>query len=204
MNTFHYEEYKSKWTGKVGWKITSCCINEDDEEVILPCLFEEKPILALADFLLEGKYFKRIRLPNELEEIGFRCFKNCVCLEEIRFPKTIKKINGCAFMGCESLRGDIILPLECLHIGQYCFAKCYLIDGYVMLNDDALIKISYNGRDLPTQFEKEIYNKAIFLKPIKMKNDEEILGDVISAYIEEKLKKFKISNIKEENKRFLF
>ncbi|MBR5549314.1 MAG: leucine-rich repeat domain-containing protein [Kiritimatiellae bacterium] len=48
--------------------------------------------------------FKTARLPDSVEQLGFRTFENCPNLEIVEFPKSLKRILPYAFIGCLNMK----------------------------------------------------------------------------------------------------
>ena len=44
-----------------------------------------------------------LKIPNGIEEIGGRAFKECKAIRTVTFPKTLKKIGEEAFYNCNNL-----------------------------------------------------------------------------------------------------
>lgn len=73
--------------------------------ITLPMLcFSATSKLKIADFSLF----------NKLEEIKNYCFYDCVSLEEVLLPSSLKKIGMCVFYGCNSLRRVVFHSLPVL------------------------------------------------------------------------------------------
>ena len=62
---------------------------------------ETTRVLSLA---FHGCMFKTARLPDCVEQLGFRTFENCPNLEIVEFPKSLKRILPYAFIGCRNMK----------------------------------------------------------------------------------------------------
>ncbi len=56
----------------------------------------------------ENKKIKEIKLPDTIEYIGEKAFKNCSSLEKINLPDSIKTIGNDALFGCDSLKYEVV------------------------------------------------------------------------------------------------
>jgi hypothetical protein len=69
-----------------------------------------------------------IKLPEELDVIGYGCFYDCKYLQDtLTLPSSITKIKGKAFQLCEKLTA-VILPENLLQIENEAFADCRSLD----------------------------------------------------------------------------
>ena len=76
----------------------------------------------------DGENFKKIIIPDTVEQIGPYAFQACKYLEEIKLPKNLKKINEGSFDGCTELK-NIELPNSIVEIGDGAFSGCGLNKG---------------------------------------------------------------------------
>lgn len=58
-------------------------------------------------------------------------FSNCVKLEKVVLPDTLKKIDSMTFSGCESLK-EIILPDSVTEVGYKAFQNCTALSGVTL------------------------------------------------------------------------
>lgn len=61
---------------------------------------------------------------REISAIGEDAFADCVCMEELRLPESLRSIGSFAFGRCESLR-EVRIPEGVETIGDHAFAECY-------------------------------------------------------------------------------
>ncbi len=79
--------------------------------------------------LLKGSAFlgnRRIRtliIEEGKEEIPDSCFKNCIALESVSFPHTLRKIGKKAFSGCLSLK-EAQIPESVTSLSEEAFSLC--------------------------------------------------------------------------------
>ncbi len=64
-----------------------------------------------------------LRLPDGLTSVGAIAFWDCVSLEKVTLPDSVKRIENCGFSGCSALT-DVRLPEGLTHIGEYAFSFC--------------------------------------------------------------------------------
>ena len=89
-----------------------------DEQVIL----STKPLQSVktaGDFIMSGSTLVKYQgnaaavvIPENVTEIGYEAFKDCITLQEISFPSRLRSIDYGAFMGCVNLK-KVDLP-DCL------------------------------------------------------------------------------------------
>ncbi|MDE7289811.1 MAG: leucine-rich repeat domain-containing protein [Oscillospiraceae bacterium] len=119
-----YEEYEdyAVCAGTFG------AINETEVEILAE--YNGKPVTKIADEAFDtfgigvrkGKphTFKRIILPESIEEIGSEAFMYCTDLEEINLPDSLKIIGDNAFNWCEKLT-ELDIPDSVEYIGDEAF-----------------------------------------------------------------------------------
>lgn len=103
-------------------------ITETEVEILAE--YNGKPVTKIADGAFDtfgigiGKgephTFKRIILPDSIEEIGSKAFMYCTNLEEINLPDSLKIIGGNAFNWCEKLT-ELHIPDGVEYIGDEAF-----------------------------------------------------------------------------------
>lgn len=89
-----------------------------DEQVIL----STKPLQSVktaSDFIMSGSTLVKYQgnaaavvIPENVTEIGYEAFKDCITLQEVSFPSRLRSIDYGAFMGCVNLK-KVDLP-DCL------------------------------------------------------------------------------------------
>ena len=115
-------------------------------EIIVPDVFDNKLVMAIADkgFFyapfesiilppsikrIEAQGFfacsdlKSITLPDEIEFIGEKAFEDCTALESITLSADLKEIGSAAFRNCNELT-EIIFPEGFETIGARAIASC--------------------------------------------------------------------------------
>ncbi|MGM9950152.1 MAG: leucine-rich repeat protein [Lysinibacillus sp.] len=96
----------------------------DEPHIIVPAMFNGRPVTTLAHEGFANKDILSVQLPNTITEIGSSAFKNCTLLEYVSIPAGVTRIGGGAFQGCHSLT-SITLPETIVEIGSYAFDECY-------------------------------------------------------------------------------
>lgn len=88
-------------------------------------LFEgtERKVMLKDSAFLGNKNIKTLNLEEGREEIPNSCFKNCITLESVCFPSTLKKIGKKAFSGCLSLK-EARIPESIVCISEEAFSLC--------------------------------------------------------------------------------
>ena len=75
-----------------------------DSEIVIPAVYQDKPVIGLADRSFEGRtYIRGIVLPNSLAYIGIFAFSGCTGLTNIAIPNSVISIGDGAFDGCKGL-----------------------------------------------------------------------------------------------------
>ena len=73
----------------------------------------------------EGKYSKLLR-------IGRSAFLMCGNLQRMNaFPKTLKYLEDAVFRDCKCLDIHLVIPNNCVLVGQFCFCGCYILKSVV-------------------------------------------------------------------------
>ena len=109
--------------------------NIKEDNIILPNEYNNLPVTNIDDYVFyDNKYIKYIQLPNCLEEIGARCFKECSSLKEIIIPNTVTNIGDSAFSLCDDLR-KVVLPENLKIISNNLFSNCYSLNEIELPNN---------------------------------------------------------------------
>ena len=64
-----------------------------------------------------------LKIPNGIEEISERAFKECKAIRTVTFPKTLKEIGNAAFEACKYLE-SVTIPEGVKEIGMHAFSEC--------------------------------------------------------------------------------
>ncbi len=118
-----------------------------DGTAVIPDVFDNKIVLALADSFLKGsdwlekvvipysvknistgafsscQKLKEVVLHEDLRVIGKSAFENCTSLKSIDIPDYVHTIEGYAFSGCTALE-SITLPGQIRAVNEYTFNRC--------------------------------------------------------------------------------
>ncbi|MBR3419634.1 MAG: leucine-rich repeat protein [Oscillospiraceae bacterium] len=90
-----------------------------DPDYILP-----ESTCTIGDSAFSGcDYLERVKLSDNVRQIGSSAFRNCMRLREIIFPENLETIKNCAFQNCVSLT-RARLPHWMAYIGAYAFSGC--------------------------------------------------------------------------------
>lgn len=74
-------------------------------------------------------------IPEEVNLIGNRAFKNCSKLTNINISNSVTKIEDYAFWGCSSLR-NLFIPTGVKSIGRCAFVRCINISSIVVAKEN--------------------------------------------------------------------
>ena len=65
-----------------------------DSEIVIPAVYQDKPVVKLAGGLFRGKtYITGVVLPNSITDIGYSAFSGCTSLTNITFQGTKARWN---------------------------------------------------------------------------------------------------------------
>lgn len=108
--TYKYDEIKEGYVIKKAYG--------DLKEVTISKQYKNKPIVSIAPKAFEGQTkLKKINFESEsqIEEIGKLAFHDCVSLDEIILPNSVRIIGNNAFLNCKSLTNVSGLGVETLY-----------------------------------------------------------------------------------------
>jgi hypothetical protein len=98
--------------------LTKCKLNEPYLDVVLP-----EGLTKIKDRALKSKNLKSIVIPEGVVDVGSQTFKNCLFLETVNLPSTVRVIGEEAFFGCQKL-SRITLGSQLEEIGPAAFEGC--------------------------------------------------------------------------------
>jgi hypothetical protein len=78
-----------------------------------------------------GTPLTEVVIPNGVEDIPPKCFKDCKQLETVHLPEGLNRLGSGAFIRCESLE-DINLPSSLIQIKNSCFEDCMSLTEIVI------------------------------------------------------------------------
>jgi len=166
----------------------------DRKEKALDKLCEDLPADAMDRLDIEnGTKLKKckdngskIQIDYGVEEISENAFKECVKLEEIILPESLKEIGNESFRGCSKLK-KMDIPENTERIGESAFRDCVHLKSLKIGNKK--IKIgerafencaSLEEIDLPEGLQEiygGVFNSCKSLKEIKLPKELTILGE---------------------------
>lgn len=119
---------------------------------ILKTVIIGEGVTKIPAFFLSESKIEKVVLPDTIEEIKESAFEDCLFLEDIKLPPSVKKVGKRAFRKCSTV--NFILPPGLTHIGEKAFSGC-TFDEELRL-PETLVEIGrkafYNTRKL-----KKIY-----------------------------------------------
>lgn len=74
----------------------------------------------------KNETLKRVHFGKDVQTISRYAFEGCQNLETITFTHGLKTIEDFAFTECRNLRGDLIIPQSCTHIGIGAFKNAFI------------------------------------------------------------------------------
>ena len=97
---------------------------------------------------IEGFYncvpLEEVILPSTLKEIRDAAFQGCKSLKNIVIPNGVTLIGNSAFINCESLK-TITIPSSVRSIGYDAFHNCFALTSVAIPSDSQLIQIGYSA-----------------------------------------------------------
>ena len=101
-----------------------------DTDLIIPSLFNGKPVTAIADMAFYNTVytdpiykFKSVYIPDSVTNIGEQAFWGCGYLEKITLPESLITIGNWAFSDCKALT-KVTIPKSVTSIGTGVFNYC--------------------------------------------------------------------------------
>lgn len=160
-----YYNDKSNWEDGVLY-IGKYLVAADDS--VVDCIVKDGTIL-IADCAFEGGYnLKTIELADSVTTIGRTAFYLTRKLEKVVLSKSLKKIDGQAFLSCDSLTFDgIILPdgIEVIPANLY-----YTVSSENILDFDVVLPESVK------EIGDNAFYECIFLDSISFSENVEYIG----------------------------
>lgn len=92
---------------------------------------------------------KKVKLPQNIDEIPETCFSHCESLESIEIPNGVTSIGGAAFEACTSLK-SVKIPEGVTKIEEYAFQDCVSLEEVYI--PESVTEIA------PTAFSNMFYN----------------------------------------------
>ncbi len=134
-----------------------------------------------------------LKLPDNLEEIGFATFAGCKGLYgELRLPEKLKRIGEAAFGDCQNLTGSLEIPQGVTNIPAGCFSGCELggtltlHDGITTIGTDAFANNFFKGElRLPKDLEvlsSGVFYNSDFSGVLVLPENLRVIGDRCFAY----------------------
>jgi len=106
----------------------------------------ERKVVKIADESFDGlENLKSVTIPSSIKEIGYRAFKGCKLLNEVKLSDGLIIIGGSAFTECDSLT-SIVVPSSVKIIDKFAFADNINLSN-VVLNEglESINKFAFDG-----------------------------------------------------------
>lgn len=94
------------------------------DHVAVPTQIAGMPVVRIEEEAFASCTFKRVYLPKQLQEVGYRAFHNCADLLYAVFPETLTYIEAEAFAGCSFAGADVVLPEGLTSLGGFFLDGC--------------------------------------------------------------------------------
>ncbi len=104
------------------------CDEEFEGAMEIPSALHGVPVVEIGKEAFLGLHsLKSVAIPDSVEVVGERAFKDCDGLNELRLGRGIKKIEKEAFRWCKSLT-SVAIPDSVKFVGYGAFAECYRLN----------------------------------------------------------------------------
>ncbi len=111
--TFRYKVLEDGYASIVAY-------NGNDVDVVIPAQVDGYPVKEIGESVFMNKAIETVVIPDTVEVICARAFRNCTKLSFVQFGANVKSIGDEAFNGCTALH-TVNLPAGVLAIGNDCF-----------------------------------------------------------------------------------
>ena len=74
---------------------------------------------------------RNLIIPNFINELGVRCFKNRKTLENVIIPDSVILLSNNCFSGCDNLV-SIKIPSSVVSLGKGCFSSCKNLESIIL------------------------------------------------------------------------
>ena len=112
------------------WEITERgariigCDEKFEGAMEIPSHLDGAAVVEIGKEAFSGRHsLKSVAIPDSVEVVGERAFKDCDGLNELRLGRGIKKIEKEAFAKCVSLQ-SVVIPGSVEVVGMGAFKKC--------------------------------------------------------------------------------
>ena len=114
----------------------------DEKNVEIPEQIQGAPVVRISGTFASNEYLEKVKLPENLTEIGKNTFYYCKNLSNIDIPQNVVNISDYAFYYCQNLN-NINIPQNVTNIGDFAFYGCKNIEKVIIpdnvksIGDDA-------------------------------------------------------------------
>lgn len=112
----------------------ACITDRDIKEYVIPIGITEICIGAFENCI----HLEKVTIPETVKIIGSGAFEGCTSLKEVIIPENVELIKSGAFVGCTALK-SVVLPRKAPEIEFCCFAGCESLERIVFPDDITII-----------------------------------------------------------------
>ena len=168
------------------------CIKKDDKTGLGLLVFPKGNIVELSDGLflsttrIGEELLQEVYIPDKVEIVGNKCFKNCTNLEKVTFPDSVTSIGNACFRGCKKLK-SVRLPNNIKILPEYLFSWCsnlvniHIPDGVTTILDSCFFNCTnLKSIDLPETVSKigeSAFSNCTSLKTFSFNDNIEYISD---------------------------
>jgi hypothetical protein len=196
LKLFHNKEKRKKLTIHLPDSVEEVWF-EDISDIEGLYIYSDSDNFKIAHLFLFSKSLKEVEIPNSVEEIGEKAFKNCISLKEIKLPSNLKILQEEVFSGCSALK-KIELPDDVEEIEKGAFRDCSnlkeikLPENLKEIGEEAFESTALKQVEIPSA---EVIGECAFchcrnLKEIKLPENLKEIGE--KAFSNTKLEQIEI------------
>ena len=158
----------------------NCIIETQSGELIMGCKISIIPdngtVIQINESAFQGCGMLSLTIPNSINSIGNRAFKNCSLIESIIIPNSVLSIEEEAFSGCSSLV-NVSIANSVIAIGENAFLYCSSIENVYINSLIDWCGISFEPGGNPLSYADNLFLGQELITELELPNDIVSIGD---------------------------